>query len=186
MAEEPAYDYGAFVEEPKGDGDLNILANLAEQQKHHQDEVERLQRELKAAQGKLADVAERKIPELMEKVGMEKFSTRNGLNISIRETIRASMGAGDAKEKNLDWLEQHGHGVIIKLGVEVPFGRGVEQQKEARELAERLQAEGVDASFMRKVEPATLSSLIRELLEGGQDVPEEQFGVFRQRIAKIS
>lgn len=186
MTDETVYDYSEFTEEATQEGDLAALSNLAEQQKHHQDEVERLQRELKKAQDQLKDIAEHKLPELMDKVGMEKFSTRNGLNISIREAIRASMGSGPIKEKNLDWLEAQGHEAIIKMGVEVPFGRSVDERAAAQTLAAELRERGLPASFARKVEPSTLSALIRELLESGRPVPEEQFGVFRQRTAKIN
>lgn len=184
---EATYDYTGFGDEaPTQDGDLGMLSNLAEQGRLHGDEVERLQRELKLAQDRLKDIVEFKIPELMDKVGMEKFSTRNGLNIAIRETIRASMGTGVAKEKNLDWLEENGHEAVIKMGVEVPFGKSLEERETAKALAARLREEGLPASFARKVEPSTLSALMRELLEDGRPVPEEAFSVFRQRVAKIS
>lgn len=189
MADESAevWDYSAYTDgDAAPEGDLGVLANLAEQGRTHQDEVERLQRELKKAQDQLKDVVEFKIPELMDKVGMEKFSTKNGLNIAIRETIRASMGSGVAKEKNLDWLEAEGHEAVIKMGVEVPFGKSAEERETAKALAAKLREEGLPATFARKVEPSTLSALIRELLEEGRPVPEEAFGVFRQRVAKIT
>ena len=183
---EPVYDYSQFVDEPKSDGELATLANLAEQGRAAEYQVEMLQRQLKKAQDAYKEIVERKIPELMEQVGMEKFATSGGLNIAIRETIRASMGTGPAKDRNLDWLEQQGHDAIIKMGVEVPFGRGDEEQAKAKELADYLRQQGYPAQFARKVEPSTLSALIRELLEEGRPVPEEQFGVFRQRVAKIT
>lgn len=184
---EAVYDYTGFGDEaPQADGDLAMLSNLAEQGRGHQDEVERLDRELKNAQARLKDVVEFKIPELMDKVGMDKFSTKNGLNISIRESIRASMGSGVLKEKNLDWLEAEGHEAVIKMGVEIPFGKSLDDRAAAKALASELRERNLPASFARKVEPSTLSALMRELLEAGRPVPEEQFGVFRQRVAKIA
>lgn len=184
---ENVYDYSGFGDDqPSADGDLAALSNLAEQQRHHEDEVERLQVELKKAQNLLKDVSEFKIPELMDKVGMSKFSTKNGLNIAIKESIRASMGAGPAKEKNLDWLQDNGHEAVIKVAVEVPFGKTEDERNAAKALADRLREDGLPASFARKVEPATLMALARELLEEGRAFPEEQFGVFRQRTSKIS
>jgi hypothetical protein len=184
---EPVYDYSGFGEEaPKVEGDLATLSNLAEQGRYHNDEVERLQRELKLAQERLKDVVEFKIPELMDKVGMERFSTKNGLNIAIRESIRASMGSGVQKEKNLDWLEAQGHEAVIKMGVEIPFGKSEEDRAAAKALASSLREQNLPASFVRKVEPSTLSALMRELLEEGRPVPEEQFSLFRQRVAKIT
>lgn len=185
-ANEPIYDYGDYVEKPTAEGDLATLANLAEQARVAEDEVEQAQRALKAAQDRHRTLVETQIPELMEKCGVEKFQTRNGLNIEVRENIRASLGSGPEKEANLDWLEQNGHEAIVKLAVVVPFGRGEEERSAAKELAQDLVINrGVNAQFERKVEPSTLSSLVRELLEEGRAVPEAQFHVFRQRIAKI-
>lgn len=184
---EPVYDYGDYVDnKPKSDGELAQLSDLAEQARQAEYEVEELQRKLKLAQDRHRSLTEHEIPTLMEQVGMEKFSTVGGLNIAVRETIRASMGSGPLKERNLDWLEKEGHEAIIKLGVTVPFGRGEESRQQGKELAARLRQEGFEAAFDRKVEPSTLSSLIRELLEQGRPVPEEDFGVFRQRVAKIT
>lgn len=184
---EPVYDYGEYggQDGPKSSGELAQLSDLAEQARQAEYAVEEAQRELKRLQGIHQSLVETQIPTLMEQVGMEKFSTSSGLNIEIRESIRASLGSGPEKDRNLDWLEKSGHEAIIKLAVSVAFGRGDAEREKAKALATRLREEGVDAIFDRKVEPSTLSALIRELLEEGRPVPEEAFHVFRQRVAKI-
>lgn len=183
---EPVYDYSQYADKPTAQGELAKLSDLAEQARQAEYAVTEAQRELKRLQGVHQDLVEVQIPTLMEEVGMEKFSTSSGLNIEIKEAIRASLGSGPEKERNLDWLEQAGHEAIIKLAVTVPFGRGEEDRARAKALADRLRQEGLDqAVFERKVEPQTLGALIRELLEDGRPVPEESFHVFRQRVAKI-
>ena len=182
---EGTYDYSGYEETPTSEGELAQLSNLAEQARTAEYDVEQAQKALKTAQDRHRMLVEEQIPELMDKCGVEKFKTRQGLNIEVRENIRASLGSGSEKEGNIDWLEKNGHEAIVKLAVVVPYGRGEGPREEARALAKRLQGEGIDATFERKVEPATLGSLIRELLEDGQPVPEGSFHVFRQRIAKI-
>lgn len=183
---EPVYDYSEYTDNSTTDGELGQLASLAETARKLEMEVEEAQRALKKLQDDHRQVVEQQIPELMDQIGMEKFSTKTGLNIAIKEAIRASLGSGVEKERNIKWLEDNGHEAVVKMSVLVPFGRGDEQRKQAQELADRLEAEGLDASFERKVEPSTLSSLIRELLEQGLPVPEESFHVHRQRTAKIT
>lgn len=181
-----AYDYSGFGEETKSEGELGQLSDLAEQARAAEYEVEEAQRALKALQDRHRNLVEQQIPELMDRIGMEKFSTTGGLNIAVRESIRASMGSGAEKEQNFGWLERNGHEAIIKLAVTIPFGRGEEQRDTAKRLATTLKGQGFDADFDRKVEPSTLSSLMRELLEEGQPVPEESFHIHRQRVAKIT
>lgn len=183
---EPVYDYSGF-DTPTVDTstELGRLSALAEEARQAEEAVEAAQRELKRLQGVHQGLVEQQIPEIMERVGMQKFTTMNGLNIDLKEIIRASLGSGPEKDRNLDWLEANGHEAIVKMSVVVPFGRGDEERAQAKELADRLKKEGANASFERKVEPSTLGALIRELLEEGRPVPEESFHVFRQRVAKI-
>lgn len=183
---EPVYDYGEYVETKTTDGELGRLSEMAETARRLEHAVEEAQRALKKLQDEHRMVVEQQIPELMDSIGMEKFSTKTGLNIAVRESIRASLGSGTEKERNIKWLEENGHEAVVKMAVVVPFGRGEEQRSQAAALAKRLEGEGLDANFERKVEPSTLSSLIRELLEQGQPVPEEAFHVHRQRTAKIT
>lgn len=188
MTEEPetVYDYGDYVQKPTAAGELSTLASLAEQLRMAEIVREEAQHALKKAQAAEADLAERQIPELMERINMEEFKTADGLKITIKEVIRASLGTGQAKEDATDWLEQNGHGAIIKLGVEVPFGRAERDREAAKALVSELHDKGVtQAAFMRKVEPSTLAALIRELLGEGRPVPEEKFNVHRQRLAKL-
>lgn len=183
---EPVHDYSAYTENKTTDGELGRLSEMAETARRLEDQVAEAQQTLKKLQEEHRTVVEHQIPELMDSIGMEKFSTRGGLNIAVREAIRASLGSGPEKDRNIKWLEDNGHEAIVKMSVVVPFGRGEEQRAAAKALSDRLQAEGCDASFERKVEPSTLSALVRELLEQGSPVPEEAFHVHRQRVAKIT
>ncbi len=185
-AADAVYDYGDYVQQPTSGGELATLSSLAEQARMAEIVLEDAQAALKKAQAAHADLVERQIPELMEQIGMEKFSTSGGLNITIREVVRASLGTGQAKETAIDWLEENGHGAIVKLGVEVPFGRAQQDREQAQALVKTLHGSGLtQAAFMRKVEPSTLGALVRELLSEGRPIPEDRFNVHRQRIAKL-
>lgn len=180
------FDYTGFEDDtPEGDGELAQLSRLAEEQRLAEQEVEEAQRQLKVKQDRLNDIAERLIPELMEQVGLNKVTTRGGLEVLVQEAIRASMGKGAEKEAATDWLEQNGHEAIIKLQVVTQFGRGDEERERAHRAVALLREAGYAASFERQVHPQTLAALIRELLEQGADVPEDMFHVHRQRRAKV-
>lgn len=185
---EAVYDYSGFeTNSIDTSSDLGKLSDLAEQARQAEYAVEAAQRELKRLQGIHQGLVETQIPEIMERVGMMKFSTTSGLNIDLKEIIRASLGSGAEKDRNIDWLEAQGHEAIVKMSVVVPFGRGDDEREQAKRIAKILREEYnlTQASFERKVEPQTLGALIRELLEEGRPVPEESFHVFRQRVAKV-
>ena len=184
---EVMYDYGDdAVAAPSGDNSLGMLRSLAGEQRALEQDVARLERELVEAKERLRQVSEVRLPEAMEELGVPEFSTIDGLRIKIKEVVRASMGSGELeKSRALDWLEQNGHGKLIKRVLEVPFGSGQDQYDRARGLQADLLDKGLHASFERKVESSTLRAFVTEMLAQGRDIPLDVFKVLRQRRAQI-
>jgi hypothetical protein len=138
--------------------------------------------ELKATQATEREIGEKLIPDLMDELGVESFTTTDGKTITLRETIRASVPKANI-DQAYSWLATNGHGEIIKRVLSVPLGR------DSTERAEMLKATLSDLELpfgeAKKVEPSTLRALIRELLESGAEVPLDLFGAWRQRKAVI-
>lgn len=176
-------DYSDFQEGP-GEGQLAELSKLADQQADADREVKRLEADLAKAKDKLRSISEQELPTLMDALGMEKFKTTSGLEIDIREVIRASIPKARADEA-YKWLDENGHASIIKRMFAVSFGR--DEEKWARKFAADLRRRKRDLAVddIKKVESATLRAFVKGQLEAGVDIPMELFGVFRQRIAKI-
>jgi hypothetical protein len=178
---EAAHDYSAYM----GSADeqaLDKLNVLAEEQHLAEKEVLACEEALKAAQVKLRDIAEHKLPEYMDSLGLEIFKTKKGLMVNIKEKVRASISA-DNKPKAFSWMEGNGFGGLIKRTVIVGFGR--DQSAQAKELTDKLKEEYPTTSFEQKVETSTLQAFVREQLAAGSDIPVDIFGVFRQRISVI-
>ena len=175
-----ADDYLAYVQ-PTSGGDLSRLQELAEEQARAEAEVARIEAELTRAREALTDIAERQLPELMDEFGLETFKTRSGLNIKIKEIIRASIPKARAASA-FAWLKEHGHAAMIKRVLSVSFGKGEDEQ--AEELLEQLSSE-YEIDDKASVHPQTLSAWVKEKLERGDEIPLELFGVHRQRVSKI-
>lgn len=124
------------------------------------------------------------IPSAMDSIGMEEFRTTSGFKVKIKKTVSHSLAA-DRKEAGMEWLEQNGHGGVIKREVTVSFAKG--QEKEATQLVSEVQAAhpGLPLQSSRNVASATLGALIRQLLEGGVVVPVDIFKVREVRKAII-
>jgi hypothetical protein len=179
------FDYSDYVKEAvSSDTGLSRLSRLAEDQAAAESAVARAEQALAIAKEKLKDISEHTIPNLMEELEMKEFTTRHGLKVQMKVNVRASLGSGPRKDEGISYLIANGSGAIVKQNVVVSFGRN--DAAAAKKLVEDLKASGLAASFERKVEPATLSAWVREKLENGEDVPLETFGVFRQRVAKIT
>lgn len=186
----PDYDYAEYAEKPQIE-DLQALADLAARQSFLETRVIEAEEALRVARENFKQVAEKELPEVMDRLKLEKFTTTDGIDIEITEKIRASLSKKNQKA-GFRWLTDNGHGAIIKREVKLPFGLG--EHDAADRLVEfladaekRKEDFGVVLSVIdaSSVHAGTLSSLVKGLLEDGEDVPLDTLGVFRQRIAKV-
>ena len=159
--------------------ELAQLALLADQQRDAELVVEEKEKELALAKKRLREINEGTLPALMDELGLETFTTQSGLKISIKEAIRASI-AKKNQAAAMAWLRQHGHEKLIKHKIEV----NPSNPNEAEMIVKML--EEFSFNDNESVHAQTLAKFVREKLEAGEDIPQELFGVYRQRISKIS
>lgn len=179
----PAEDYSAYASAGHNSNqDFPEITKLAEAQHHAELTVDGLEAQLKVAKETLRLIAEQKLPELMDSLGIATYSTKTGISVEIKENIRASLNV-ENRPRGYEWLEKNGFGGLIKSKVVVDFKR--DEIDKANEFVEKLREENRIAALERKVEPMTLTAFIKEQLVGGKDVPLDIFGVYRQRVAKI-
>jgi hypothetical protein len=178
------FDYSDYQQQGPGDNALAELSHLAMQQQQAEAEVARLEEELRKAQNHLKDLAERQIPEMMDNCGMSEFTTRDGIKIKVDEKIRGSIPK-NKEPAALQWLEDNGHGNLIKRQFVVEFNK--DEEKLAKKFKADLEKrKSVPKNqIKRTVHATTLQSFVKEQLEKGVDFPLETFGVFRQRFTKI-
>lgn len=176
-------DYLAYAHQgASGEGELSQLSKLAEEQANAEATVARLEAELTKAREIARDFAERQVPELMDKIGIEEFKTSTGLKIKVAETIRASITQANAS-RAFAWLRENGNAALIKRTVSVTFGKGDDDRAEA--FTKELEEKGLDADDKTSVHPSTLAAFVREKLRDGQEIPLDILGVHRQRVSKI-
>ena len=174
--------YEDYIPPPSEDG-LAKLSQLAVELNAAELEAARIGDELKKANERIKDLAERDIPELMDSLGMAEFRTTAGFKIKVTKTIRASIPEAQ-KDAAMAWLDDNGHGGLIKRSIVVAFDRG--DIEKAKKLQEQLEKKFENVRSDTKVEPSTLRAFIGEQLEKGENIPLPLFGAWEQRIAKIS
>ena len=171
--------------DPIGDNMLAQLSGLALDQKIAEAKVEKVTEELRVAKEELALIAEIKIPELMDEAEMTDFTTRDGINICIKENFRASIPEAN-KPKAFAWLAEHGHDNLIKREFKIEFGKNEEKWAKKFQAYLAKRKEPFKLEVKREVHANTLSAFVKEQVGEGIDVPLDLFGAFRQRISKIT
>lgn len=167
------------------DNELKAVVTLARQQWQLERKVADLERQLKEAVQQLRDLAERELPNLMVEVGMKQLTLQNGVALKLDTEVYASISKAAAEQAH-SWLEEHGHADLITREFKIRFNREDEKwaDKFQRDLNRRKRP--LNAQLRRAVHPQTLNAWVRETLLAGAVIPEELFGVFRKRVAKLT
>ncbi len=163
------FSYPVDVSPDEAKGDLARLSKLADDLKAAQAEVARIESTLKAAQKRVQDLEEIQIPELMEGLGIESFRTSSGFEIEIAKNVHVSI-TNENKPAAFRWLDEHGHGGMIKRSVVVAFNR--DQEDDAKALQDDLAKKFPGVRQDLNVHPSTLKAWATRRLEEGEELPE--------------
>lgn len=171
--------------ENASDADKLSVAKLAETQLSLSNEIDNIENLLKEKKKELQRIEEHDLPEAMDRIGMSEFKLVDGTKISISAFYNASI-TGDRKEEAFNWLEDKGHGSLIKAKVEAEFGRNeIELAKQFLEFARGFNGLTSDLKFDQSIHWATLRAFVKEQVEEGTGLPLDLFGVYIGRKAKI-
>jgi hypothetical protein len=187
---EPELDFDIETPEAVPEQQLGQLAQLAQRAGELEEEYEALQQQADQKKLEFLRHTEKLIPDLMEQLKLQRFTTQTGMGIVVKEDIRASPGSASKNPEKLTavcrWLRDTNNSGIIKTEVAVQFGVGEETKLQefldaASPIAEQY-GKMLDAEV--SINSQTFAAFIRERLAQGADVPEF-VGVFRQKVAKI-
>lgn len=172
-------------EAPKEDtGGLGKVSEMAAELCALDDNIAELEEHLKQLQANRRRLAEVDLPEAMLSMQLSKVQLQNGFELEIKDILSASISKANAPVAH-EWLREQGHGDIIKTAVSVEFPRGEEES--AREIYQELRGKNTGSvSFAENVHPQTLKKLIRELIEKGDEVPFDVFGVWTGKQAHVT
>lgn len=164
------------------DQKLDKISRLANEASGLQEDVERLEDELKNFKKAYYRVTDELLPEALEELNLEKFTLKDGSEIAVKPIYAASIPK-DRREEAYDWLREHGDGDIIKNNVTVTFAKGEDQDAQAFMLM--CGDQGFTPQQMEKIEPMTLKAWLRERVEAGHPIPLDLFGAFISQRATI-
>jgi hypothetical protein len=202
-------DYGDVREEATPD-QMQQLSKLADALALAEQDVERREADLKAAQERYRKLREDDVPSLLESIGLKAVKTANGLCVELREEVRATFPKDEARrEVAFAWLKEHGHMGLVKHEISMKFGREQRAVADAVAMllaplntAKALKALGMEADTADQVaftmmsvarnrtdsiHHQTLCAFLREQLRQGEMSHDDikVFGAFIQKFADV-
>tara|TARA_R110002050_G_scaffold796_1_gene5636 strand:+ start:1932 stop:2492 length:561 start_codon:yes stop_codon:yes gene_type:complete len=163
--------------------DIQTLASYCQELQGYQEDIERLEAEVKKYKEKADKISSEIIPNLLAEQGLSSLKLADGSGVEVRKTYSCT-AKKDSVESAFEWLRENGLGDLIKNEVAVQFGKG--EDTRANDLLDLAEQEGYEPTQRQKVEPMTLKALFRERIEAGLDMPSEFFNTFVKDQTKIS
>lgn len=162
------------------------VARLAARLSSLEDEVSVLEQALKDKKKEKQRVEEQDLPEAMDAIGMSEFKLTTGEKITVKTFYTASITA-ERKEEAFAWLDDHGHGGIIKTEISVAFGRGdLELARKFEEYCKNFEEASIQPNFEQSVFWSTLRKFVEEQITAGNDeLDRDLFGVYIGRKASV-
>ena len=180
--ESPEEFYGEKSEIPESK--LGEVASLANQQMILEAKILAATETLKELNALRRDIAQRDLPELMESLGLETFTTVDGAKISIAEKYYASITKAN-KIPAANWLIDNGQDALVKRDVHIPFQAG--DAEAVQDLEELLRLNGfTNFNVGFAMHTGAVKSALKELIANGEEVPFSLFGLHRVVEANIS
>lgn len=168
-------DYAGLVDpEVPSSGELAYISAMGQELLRRRARVAEVEEELKAAKAAASELGDVVLPRLMAAVGLSRFDLPDGTSLSVGIKQTCSI-AGERRGPAIEWLDENGHGGLVKTAVSVYVPRT--NREVAQELVRELAARGVgDVSEEAWVESGTLLAHLKELKKAGVPFPEETFG----------
>lgn len=163
---------------------LSAIAALAKQQVEYEAAIAAAEEELKLLKKNHLHLSRFQLPEMMAGVGMSSFSLEDGTKVEVTDHLQASI-AKKNEAAAFRWLEEHGHGSIIKnvLTISIP----VEDHERVAGAIDLLKEHGFEEVERKtSVHANTLKAWARAQQENDEEIDEELFGVFNVTVAKVT
>ena len=156
-----------------------------DQLKTKEDEIAKLEEQLKNKKAEADDISSRVIPELLAEQGLSEIKLADGSKVSVKKEYRCTLPKDESKRAQCyDWLRDQNLGDIIKNNVFVTFGKG--EDNKAKQLLDLAQANGFEPQQKSDVAWMTLTALFRERIESGLDMPSDIFSTWIKDKTKIT
>ncbi len=159
---------------------MERLSELANKQLEAERAVVVAEEVLKTANQNLTTIREEILPQVMEELELETFTTTDGLKITIIEKTFGNI-TEDNRPTAFTWLRANGHGGIIKDKLEA----SPKDEKVLARLLAQLAKKGHAVRDTSSVHYQTLGKWVREMRADGSTIPDS-IGVTEKMVSKVA
>jgi hypothetical protein len=160
---------------------LSRLSKLCRDQLIVMSDIEELEKQLTVKKEALKQISEYDIPDLFDELGIDEFRLKSGVRVTIAPYYSGKVDSPEAYE----WLDDNGHGDIIKGQLSIPYPRGFDQSKLVR-ITQIAKDIGLVPDNEESVHHSTMKAWVKDMVKKGEEFPRELFNVHVGRKTKLS
>ena len=165
--------------------EVTTIAQECVKLKAKEDEIAKLEEQLKNKKAEADDIGSRVIPELLAEQGLSEIKLADGSKVSVKKEYRCTLPKDESKRAQCyQWLRDQGLEDIIKNNIFVTFGKG--EDNKAKQLLDLAQDNGFEPQQKSDVAWNTLTALYQERVQAGLDMPSDSFSLWIKDKTKIS
>lgn len=164
------------------DEQLGRVAELAEAFSLQERLIAQREEELRIAKEEMRKIAEDLLPEAMQAVGLSEFKLKDGSKVSVKPWHSLSIPK-DREEEAYRWLEENGHGDIVKHSLTI--GTRLSSEALLEKVREVAKSMNLDIADKIGIHHMTGGSWVKERLKEGDDIPRDLLGVTTGFRAKV-
>ena len=162
--------------------DPTELSEVIEQYKSVAAQILAAESKLKELKAQEKYISNFSIPEIMNKMNLSTVKLKDGSELSVKKVYSATMKA-DKKPQAIQWLRDNGLGDIVKNEITVNFGQG--EENKAMAYANLAKEHGYEPSQKEDAHHASVSAVMKEWKEKGNEIPTDLFSVLDVDQVKI-
>lgn len=170
---------------------LRLLSSRCQRLALVSDRIDRLKKDLEGLEAEKNKLARHELPDLFDRCHTDRIGVPGeDVDVVVEPIYHANIKSDwpeQQREVGFDSLERCGGGDLIRVTMEVGFGRG--ELELARAAAEHLKKWNEfgnrEIRISRGVPWNTLTSFVREQIEAGNPMPMEDLGATFGRVCKI-
>lgn len=168
--------------EGPSDDKIASISRLAQEYLKAEGDVDRLDKQLKAAKARFDNIRDKLLPEAMDNAQTKGFTLHDGRKLTLADTMECSVPKIRYAEI-LNKLREDGEGDLISNVLTVEIDKGKDN------MAAALEAEAKSLGFEPKrdesVNTGTLKARLKQRVEAGEEVDLSFYGAHLVRRAKI-
>jgi len=152
--------------------ELAELVAKADNLRQLNNEIDRVEEELKILKQRQSKLSEHEIPAMMEELGMAEFKLSDNFKVTIRPVYFGKVIGSEG----YNWLRDQGFGDIVKAKLEIPYD--FTQPEISEMIKEYCASIGMMCINNTSVHHMTMGAFLKEQAEAGREMPKDKIQVY--------